>query len=76
MLTLKARRSAIGKILEARFSVSAFELMRRQDAVAWGSVRYAMARNIYGQAMREKQRLQAAPDELIAAEIAAIRLLT
>ena len=73
-LTLKARRHAIGEILEARFSVSAFEHMRRQDAGAWASPRYATARDIHGQAMRKKQWLQAAPDAQIVAEIAAIRV--
>lgn len=73
-LTVRARRHAIGSILEARFSIAAFEKIRRTDPVYWSSPRNDMGRGIYGQAMREKQRLQAVSDAQLEAEAQAIRL--
>lgn len=73
-LSLKARRHAISAIIEARFSVSAFEEVRRKNPQYWSSPRNDMARGIYGEAMREKQRLLEASDELLEAEMLAIRL--
>ena len=70
-LTLRGRRRAIGAILEARFSVRAFEEIRRGNAEYWASPRNDMARGIYGEAMREKQRLAHASDAHLLAEIAA-----
>lgn len=74
MLSLKARRHAIHEILEARFSLSALEEVRRQNAPYWASPRNDMARGIYSEAMRAKQRLLDASDELLEAESLAIRL--
>jgi ribulose bisphosphate carboxylase small subunit len=71
-LSLAARKRAIRAILEARFSIGAFEKLRREDAAYWASARNDMARGIYGEAMREKQRLAKAPDARLAAEVAAI----
>ena len=48
--------------------------MRRKKPRYWASPRNDMARGIYGEAMREKQRLLDASDELIEAEMLAIRL--
>ena len=73
-LSLKARRQAISAILEARFSVSAFEEVRRKNPQYWSSPRNDMARGIYGEAMREKQRLLDASDELLEAETLALRV--
>ena len=73
-LSLKARRHALTGIIEARFSVSAFEDVRRKNPHYWRSPRNDMARGIYGEAMREKQRLAGASDELLEAESRAIRL--
>ena len=73
-LSLKARRHAVIAIIEARFSVSAFEDVRRKNPQYWSSPRNDMARGIYGQAMREKQRLLGASDELLEAERLAIRI--
>ncbi len=70
-LSLRERRHAIGTILEARFSVQAFEEVRRGNAGYWDSPRNDMARGLYGQAMREKQRLASATDAQLLAEIAA-----
>jgi hypothetical protein len=71
-LSLRARKRAISAILEARFSVGAFEDVRRRNAAFWASPRNDMARGIHGQAMREKQRLATASDEQLAAEGAAL----
>jgi len=71
-LSLRERRHAIVAILEARFSVRAFDEIRRGNAEYWDSPRNDMARGIYAQAMREKQRLAAAADAQLLAEIAAL----
>jgi hypothetical protein len=73
-LSPKARGHAIAAIIEARFRVSAFEDVQRENPQYWSSPRNDMARGIYGQAMREKQRLHGASDELLEAESLAIRL--
>jgi len=75
-LTLSGRKRAITAILEARFSVGAFEEIRRGNAAYWASARNDMARGIYGEAMREKQRQANAPDAQIVAEAAAIGFAT
>jgi hypothetical protein len=68
-LSMRARRRAITTILEARFSVRAFEQVRRQNPGCWRSARNDVARGIYGEAMRAKQQLIGASDELIEAEL-------
>jgi len=73
-LSTRERRQAITAILEARFSVSAFEQQRREDPEYWRSARNDMARGIYGQAMRVKQHLVAASDEKLQAELFDIAL--
>jgi hypothetical protein len=73
-VTPKARRRAVGAILEARFRIAAFEKVRHADPVYWASPRNEMGRGIYGEAMREKQRLYAATDLQLEAETRAIRL--
>jgi len=70
-LTLRERRRAILAILEARFSVRAFEKVQRAEPEYWDSPRSDMARGIYGEAMREKQRLARASDAQLLAEITA-----
>jgi hypothetical protein len=70
-LTLRERWRARDAILEARFSVHAFEKVQRADPEYWNSPRNDMARGIYGEAMREKQRLGRATDAQLLAEIAA-----
>ena len=69
-LNLRERRRAIGAILESRFSVAALEQVRRASAEYWGSPRNDLARGIYGEAMREKQRPVGASDAQRRAEIA------
>src|SRR4051812_43336703 len=73
-LSVRERRHAITRILEARFSVSAFEQIRRGEPQDWHSPRHHMARGIYGEAMRAKQLLVAASDERIEAELLDIAL--
>jgi hypothetical protein len=68
-LNLIARRRAIHSILDARFSVEAFEAVQRENAAYWASPSNDMARGIYGEAMREKQALSAASDECLEAEL-------
>lgn len=74
-LTTGARKRAIGEILEARFTLGAFEEARRTDPPYWASPRNDMGRGIYGQAIREKRRLQTVPDDQLMAESAAARLV-
>lgn len=71
-LTWRARKRAISAILEARFSVAAFENIKRENAAYWASARNDMARGIYAEAMREKQRLAKSPDAQLVTEAAAI----
>lgn len=71
-LTSQARRRAIGAIVEARFSIAAFEKIRRADPAYWSSPRNEMGRGIYGEAMREKQRLNTVSDAQLQAETRAI----
>jgi hypothetical protein len=71
-LTLSAREHAIRAVLEARFSVGAFEAVQRDSAARWASPRNEMARGIYGEAMREKQRLAQVTDQELVAEAVAI----
>ena len=70
-LSLRERKRAVNAIVEARFSVAAFEQVRHANAEYWDSPRNDMARGIYGQAMREKQRLVQASDAQLLAEIVA-----
>ena len=71
-LTLRERHRAIGAILQARFSVGAYEDVRRANAEFWHSERNDIARGLYGEAMREKQRLAAASDAQLLAEVASV----
>lgn len=71
-LTAKERGLAIARVLEARFSLSIFEEMKSKDPRRWHSDRNDMGRGIYGEAIREKRRLQAVPDDNLEAELAAI----
>jgi hypothetical protein len=58
--------------VEARFSLSIFEEMKRKDPRRWSSKANHMCRGIYAQALQERKRLQAVPDEELRAEAAAI----
>ena len=69
-LSVRSRRHAITTILEARFSLRAFEHVRRENPVYWRSERNDTARRgIYAEAMRAKQQLAAASDEALEAAL-------
>jgi hypothetical protein len=67
------RRAVIRRVLDARFSLSALEAWKTDKPEWWGSATNDMGRGIYGEALREWQRLEAVSDDLLAAELAAIR---
>ena len=67
-----AREAAIRRILDARFSLAAFEASRNSDPVWWNSKRNDMGRGIYEEALRELRHLEDATDAEIEAELAAI----
>ena len=64
------RDAAIRRILDARFSLAALEALRDADPLEWNSARNAMGRGIYGEAMRESQRLARVSGAEIDAELA------
>ena len=66
------RALEIRGILDARFSLSVFEEWQRRDPAWWDSVRNDMGRGLYGEALREWARLEAASDDALDAELAAI----
>lgn len=69
---MSPRALEIRRILDARFSLSGLEECKRTDPTWWHSKRNDMGRGIYGAAMREQRRLEAASDRTIDAELAAI----
>ncbi len=71
-LSAEQRGLAIARVLEARFSLSVFEEMKREDPRRWHADRNDMGRGIYGEAIREKRRLHSVPDDHLEAELAAI----
>jgi hypothetical protein len=72
-MSLAARRALrIRRILDGRFSLSGLEEWKRNDPEWWNSTRNAMGRGLYGEAMRELRRLEAASEDELKAELAAI----
>jgi hypothetical protein len=71
-LAPEQRRRAIEAILEARFSIAAFEKIRRADPAYWSSPRNDMGRGIWGEALREERRLRTVTDAQLQAEGRAI----
>lgn len=69
---MSRRGLEIQRILDARFSLSGLEEWKRTDPTWWHSKSNDMGRGIYGEAMRERRRLEAATDRTIEAELAAI----
>jgi len=67
-----AREAAIRRILDARFSLAAFDASRNSDPVWWNSKRNDMGRGIYQEALRESRRLEDATNAEIEAELGAI----
>ena len=69
---ISKRTLEIRKILDARYSLSFFEEWKRRDPAWWDSSRNEVGHNIYAHAMREQQRLEAASDGELDAELDAI----
>jgi hypothetical protein len=65
----------IRKILDARFSLSTLQEWMNNDPEWWNSRRNEMGRGLYGQAMRERQRLEAATEGELIAELTDIGAL-
>lgn len=72
MSTRRARGLEIRRILDARFSLGGLEHWKKKDPAWWSSTSNAMGRGIYGEAMREAQRLESVSDGALDAELAAI----
>jgi hypothetical protein len=70
--TRRARAPDIRRILEARFSLSGLEHWKNEDPAWWSSARNDMGRGLYGQAMREAERLESVSDGELDRELAAI----
>ena len=68
------RARDIHRILDARLSLSGLEHWKQNDPAWWGSASNEMGRGLYGQAMREAQRLESVSDGALDAELAAITL--
>jgi hypothetical protein len=66
------RTLEIRRILDARYSLSFFEECKRGDPNWWNSSRNEVGRGIYGRAIREQQRLEAASDGELDDELDAI----
>jgi hypothetical protein len=67
--SVSQRIREIRRILDARYSLSFFEERKRADPNWWNSSRNQVGRSIYGRAMREQQRLEAASDGELDAEL-------
>ena len=62
----------IRKILDSRFSLTTLQEWKSNDPERWNSRRNEMARGFYAEAMRERQRLEAASEGELIAELIAI----
>jgi hypothetical protein len=67
------RALGIRWILDTRFSLSAMERWKRDDAAWWASRANNRGRGTYEEAMRQLRRLEAATASEIDAEMAAMR---
>lgn len=65
------REAAIRRILDARFSLSALEVLKTEP-LEWNSARNDMGRGIYGEALRESRRLEGVSDAQLDAELAEV----
>ena len=63
--------TVLDRVTDSRGAIAdlAFEEVRRMNPQYWASPRNDMARGIYGEAMREKQRLLGASDALLESEL-------
>ena len=74
MSAIHPRALDIRRILDARFSLSGLEEWKNKDLAWWISASNDIGRGIYGEAMRESQRLESVSDGVLDAELAAIPL--
>jgi hypothetical protein len=65
----------IRKILDARFRLSSLQERMSNDPEWWNSDRNAMGRGSYREAMRERERLEAATEDELIAELTDIGAL-
>jgi hypothetical protein len=65
----------IRKILDARFSLSALQEWKSNDPEWWSSDRNEKGRRSYTEAMRERERLEAATESELIAELTDIGAL-
>jgi hypothetical protein len=65
----------IRKILDVRFSLSTLQEWKSNDPEWWNSDRNAMGRGFYEEAMRERARLEAAPESELIYELTDIGAL-
>jgi hypothetical protein len=65
----------IRKILDARFSLSALQEWKSNDPEWWNSDRNAMGRGFYGEAMRERERLEGVTEGELITELTDIGAL-
>ena len=72
MSTIHPRAREIRRILDARFSLSGLEEWKNKDPAWWSSASNDIGRGIYGEALRESQRLESVSDGALDAELAAI----
>jgi len=66
------RTTAIHRILDQRFFLHAIEELQQKDYEWWDSTRSRFGRAVYAEALREWRRLEAASDDDILAELAAL----
>jgi hypothetical protein len=59
----------IRKILDERFGLSALQEWKTNDPGWWNSDRNERGRGFYGEAMRERERLEAASEDELIAEL-------
>lgn len=62
----------VRKILDVRFSLSALEQWKDGDPQWWHSSTNDMGRGLYGEALRERRRLEAATEDELVAEFAGV----
>ena len=65
----------IRKILDMRYSLSALQASKDNDPQWWNSSTNDMGRGFYGEALRERQRLEAATEEELVAELVGVDAL-
>jgi hypothetical protein len=72
--SIRPRALEIRRILDARFSLSGLEEWKNKDSAWWTSASNEIGRGLYGEALREAQRLESVSDRELDAELAAIPL--